>query len=208
MKTRTPTITRVTTRPSRRLTTYWSTVRRAGESGRRRGRRMNVTGRAPRHVTNSVEIDVAEVERSIGHDVDAGELLAVRREKLFDDQRGPGGVLPDRLLRILVELGLLRLVRGGERRLDVVVDLVALIVGGVEQARWERLGREQRPQRPVRLTGRRRPAHVVHPHRRRRGILPAFHFFDSLASLEQRDLGLDTDLAQLLLQELGDFLRD
>src|SRR5207249_3765939 len=58
-----------------------------------------------------------------------------------------------------------------------------------------------------RFAGGSRPADVIEPHGRGRGILPALDLLDALAGLEQRDLGANADLLELLLEELRDLLR-
>src|SRR5207245_3131682 len=70
------------------------------------------------------------------------------------------------------------------------------------QLRWPRFAIEQRTERPIGLTGRRRPADVIQSDRRGRRVLPTLDFFDALAGLAQRELGPDADLLPLLLTKL------
>src|SRR5205814_8457507 len=126
----------------------------------------------------------------------------MNRQMLFDDERRPRRVLPDRLLSILVQPRLLGRIGRELRALDVGIDLFVLVVSGVEEFRWPRFPVEQRTQRPIRFAGRGRPADVVQPHRRGRRILPALDLLDALAGLDQRNLGSYAYLLQMLLQEL------
>src|SRR5439155_18038929 len=97
----------------------------------------------------SLEIDFGEVERRVGNNVHAGELLVVRGKQSLGDQRRPRRIVPRRLLRILVQRRLLGGVGGELRFLDVGVELRVLVVRRVEQARRERAAEQQRTQRPV-----------------------------------------------------------
>src|SRR5438045_2777809 len=69
------------------------------------------------------QIHFREIELRIGNHVNAGQLLVVRREKFLNDERCPWRIVPDRLLRVLVELRLLGAVDRQLSALDVRVDL-------------------------------------------------------------------------------------
>ena len=106
----------------------------------------------PSRIGSRLQIDFGKVERRIGHGVDARQLLVMRRQELFDDQRRPRRVLPDLLLGVAVELRFFRLVGRCQCALDIGVYLVALVIRGVEQARRKGSGCEQRPDRPIGFT--------------------------------------------------------
>ena len=166
--------------------------RRIEKEPRRSGRRGSC--RRAERPAGLLEVGFLERERRVRHHVDAGELLVVDRQQPLGDEEGPGRVLPDLVLRFLVELRLLGRVGGELRGLDRAVDLGVLVVGGVEQRGGAdsdaSSGRSAQSASPVE----RRPADVVEADRRGRGILLALDLLDPLPGLERQDLGLDADL--------------
>ena len=109
---------------------------------------------AARGETLLLQFGLVEVDVGVRHRVEPGEVLRIGAQVVFIDEEGPGRVVPDLLLNLVVDRLLLGLVRRGERLHQAVVDGLAGVVGGVAALGRPGFGGEKRTDRPVELARR------------------------------------------------------
>ena len=130
----------------------------------------------------------------------------MRRDQFLYHQRHPRRLFPDSILRVFIQPRFFLRIGGFQRVVEVFIHLGIAIESRIEQGRRPVLRREQRRQRPVRFSGRRRPAGIEHAYAAL--FLPlTFHFRRALARIHRRQLRLNAHLRQLLLGKLQHFLR-